>query len=129
MNNPLFDSWHQWQVCMVSGLRKLAWGLFRVFTCLLFGFLSVIRWLWRLLVKGVGCYPAATIFIAVLLIVGVWLFTYTRLKAQLVSAEYERDTISYRLQKFEKMYEEDTDSLIIVRKEMNDTLTFNGDDK
>jgi hypothetical protein len=53
----------------------------------------------------------------------VWLFTYVNGKAKLVNAENERDTMAYRLQQFEQMYDESVDSIIIVRKFENDSIS------
>lgn len=120
----LFDSWHSWKVCFLSGCKKFAWGGARIVTCILLGVLSILRWLWRLLIKAVGNYPTAAIIIALTACIGIWLFTYASSKARLVTAENERDTMAYRLQQYEAMYDGNTDSLIIVRKEKSDTLTF-----
>lgn len=119
----LFDSWHQWKVCFLAGCKEFWWGLARIISCLILGILSVIRWLWQLLVKAVSFYPVASIVISVIICSLVWLFTYANGKAKLVNAENERDTMAYRLQQFEQMYDESVDSIIIVRKFENDSIS------
>ena len=120
----LFDSWHQWKVCFLAGCKEFWWGFARIISCLILGVLSIIRWLWQLLLKAISLYPAAAVIVMVILCACIWLFTYVNGKAKLVSAENERDTMAYRLQKFEKMYDGNTDSLIIVRKPTSDTISF-----
>lgn len=97
MKSVMFDSLHQWKVCFLSGCKKFAWGLFRIVACLVFGFASVIRWLWRVLIRWVGNYPAAAVIIALAAILAVWVATYAGGKAKLVSAEYCRDSLRYEL--------------------------------
>lgn len=120
----LFESWHQWKVCFLAGCKEFWWGFARIISCLILGILSIIRWLWQLLVKAVSLYPVAAIIIAGILCSLIWLFTYADGKAKLVNAENERDTMAYRLQQFEQMYDGNTDSVIIVRNDSQDTLSF-----
>lgn len=97
MKSLLFESWHQWQVCFVSGCKKAGWGLLRIVTCIIFGLVSVIRWLWRRLIKGVGSYPALAVIVACGAFLAVWLLTYANGKAKLVTAEHTRDSLVYEL--------------------------------
>ena len=120
----LFESWHQWRVCFLAGCTEFWWGFARIISCIILGVLSIIRWLWQLLVKAVSLYPVAAIVTSIILCSLIWLFTYADGKAKLVSAENERDTMAYRLQQFEQMYDGNTDSVIIVRNDSQDTLSF-----
>jgi len=120
----MFDSLRQWWICFFSGCKSVGWGIWRILTALFFGFLSLLRWLWRLLVKAVGSHPSAAIIVAVAVFVFIWVFTYAGLKSRIASAEFQRDSASYRASRLEEIYGSDTDSLIIVKKFRNDTLVF-----
>lgn len=123
MDKFLFSDWHQFKVCFLAGCEKFMWGLYRIVTALFFGFLSLTRYLWRRLVKAVVKYPKSTIFIFVVTFSIALGYTYTHMKARLASAEFHRDSIAYKLSRFEAMYDNDTDSVIIVRKTTsNDTI-------
>ena len=124
IKNILFDDLHQWKVCFMAGCKEFWWGFARIISCLILGILSIIRWLWRLLVKAVSLYPVAAIVISLMACFFIWLFTYANYKAKLVSAQNERDTMSYRLQQFEQMYDGNTDSIIMIRKQKPDTISF-----
>lgn len=97
MKSLLFESWHQWQVCFLSGCKKAGWGLLRIVTCIIFGLISVIRWLWRLLIKAVGSYPTAAVIVGCGAFLAVFLLTYANNKARLTTAEHERDSLAYEL--------------------------------
>lgn len=123
MDKFLFSDWHQFKVCFLAGCEKLCWGLYRIVTALFFGLLSLIRYLWRLLVKAVAKFPKSTIFVVVVTFALVWGYTYTHMKARLAAAEFGRDSMAYKLSRFEAMYDNDTDSVIVVRKtNKNDTI-------
>lgn len=123
MDKFLFSDWHQFKVCFLSGCKSFLWGLYRIVSALFFGLMSLTRYLWRRLVKAVAKYPKSTIFIVVVTFALVWGYTYTRMKARLTAAEFGRDSIAYKLSRFEAMYDNDTDSVIIVRKTTsNDTI-------
>ena len=115
MKNYLFDDWHQWKVVFLSGCREFGWGFKRIVTSIFFGTLSVIRLLWRLLVRFVGKNPTAAIVIFFTLCFLVWMFTYATGKAKLVSIEHSRDSLSYELLKH--THEKDSGAI----------LSFDGD--
>lgn len=123
MDKFLFSDWHQFKVCFLAGCEKFGWGLYRIVTALFFGLLSLIRYLWRLLVKAVAKFPKSTIFVVVVTFALVWGYTYTHMKARLAAAEFGRDSMAYKLSRFEAMYDNETDSVIVVRKNKpNDTI-------
>lgn len=121
--NLFFDSKIQFFLCIKNGAREFSCGLGRLLCGLIFGLMSLTRYLWRRLVKAVAKYPKSTIFIVVVTFALVWGYTYTHMKARLTAAEFGRDSIAYKLSRFEAMYDNDTDSVIIVRKTTsNDTI-------
>lgn len=104
MKELLFDSWHQWKVCFLSGCKKAAWGIGRIITCLLLGVLSVIRWLWRLLVGFVRREPAISVGAFVVMACLVWVVTFVSMRARAVGAEQQRDSISYEYSQFKESH-------------------------
>ena len=110
MSNLLFDSWHQWKVCFCEGCKKMVRGLLRIITCVIFGFLSVVRWLWQLFIAFVKKNTAIAIggFLVVILL--TWLLTFIQMRVQVVGTEHQRDSLSYELSKFTQMYEDSTRS-------------------
>ena len=128
MEKYLFDDWHQFKTCFLAGCEKFIWGFCRIITATILGLLSLIRYLWRLLIESVTKYPKSTIIVGLMAILLVYGYTYTRMKAKLVAAEFNRDSISYRLSKYEAMYETDTDSVIVIKhNSKNDTIPVNYD--
>ena len=121
MKSLLFESWHQWQVCFVSGCKKSGWGLMRIVTCIIFGVFSVIRWLWRCLIRGVGSYPAVAVIVACAAVMAVWMFTYANGKARLVTVEHTRDSLSYKLHQYTSLSE--TAEKVVIGE---DTITMFG---
>lgn len=97
MEKLLFDSLKQWKICFWAGCKNAGWGVCRITTALLFGIFSVIRWLWRRLIKGVGSYPTVAVIVACGAFLAVWLLTYANNKARLVTTEHERDSLAYEL--------------------------------
>ena len=117
MKNCLFDSFHQWKVCFLSGCRKAGWGIWRIATCIVFGIVSLCKYLFEKLAAAVSRYPksAIVIFAVITFIISMLIFVSGRMK--LKTAEYQRDSIGYCLDKYLQAY--DTESAIIVG---NDTI-------
>lgn len=123
MEKYLFTSWHQFKTCFLAGCEKFVWGICRIVTALFLGVFSLIRAFWQYWIKSVAQKPKTTIVTELLAIFLTFGLTYSKMKTKLVSAEFHRDSISYRLSKFEAMYDNDTDSVIVVRKAAkNDTI-------
>ncbi len=117
----LFDSWHQWKVCFLSGCSKFLWGLLRIITCVILGILSIIRYLWRLFVAFVRRNPIIAIGGFVAVIIFTWLLTFVQMRSRAVGAEHQRDSLSYELSKFTQMY--DSATYVIT----NDTTYYDND--
>ena len=105
MDKIMFDSFLQWRICMGAHLKRFTYSLIRLILFSVGGILSLIRWLWRLLVKAVGNYPTVTIVVALGACIIIFLGTYTSGRAKLVTAEFQRDSLSYELSKFTQAYE------------------------
>lgn len=100
----LFDSFEQWKVCMLSGLRRFWWGLCRILTCLFFGFLSFLRWVWRLSVRAVAKYPNIALGGFIVLLVAVWLLTFVSMRTRAVGAEDALDSLSWEYSQFKEIH-------------------------
>lgn len=119
MKNLLYDDLKQWRVCMKAGLREFSWGLWTITKGIVFGFLSVLRWVGRLIEAFCRRESIAAAIIATLIVVLVfgWTTTYLTTKTRLTTAEYERDSIAYTLDKYMQAY----DSVVID----GDTVKYN----
>lgn len=113
----LFDSWHQWKVCFLSGCSKFAWGLARIVSCIILGVASIICWLWQLLLRAVSRYPVPFVCAAAAACFAAWCLTYVSMKGQVAAAQDNRDSMAYKLRQYTTMYDGDTDSLIVIRKD------------
>lgn len=97
MENLMFDSFRQWTVCMGAALKSAMWGGTRIAVFTATGLLSLLRALWRRCISFVGNYPTAATIAACGIILAVWVITFTDGRAKLVTAEHERDSLSYQL--------------------------------
>ena len=95
----MFDSWTEFREQALTNARYFAITGTNLILAIVFGFLSLIRWLWRVLVRAVGNYPAAAVVAACALIIGVWTITFVQSRSRIVCAEYQRDSLSYELAK------------------------------
>lgn len=120
MNYLLFDDFHQWLTCLLAGVRKFCWGIFRIVTCLIGAVLSLLRALWRRMVRFTGKYPNIVLGAAIVVVALVWVLTFTSMRAKVVGTEHQRDSLSYELSKFTQMYDK-ADEKVIVE---DDTISY-----
>lgn len=102
MNRLLFETWHQWKVCMWSGVCKMSWGFMRILACIVLGIISVFWWIVRQIEAFCKREFIASLIIGVLfvLLVAGWLTTFMSERAHRVNAEMQRDSISYELSRY-----------------------------
>ncbi len=117
MKNLLFDSFHQWKVCFLSGCKKMSWGFIRIVSCLILGVLSVIRWIWRCVVSFISREPVVSLIAFIVILIATWLMTFTSMRMRVVGTEHQRDSISYELSKFTQAYGNDS-----ILAEPNDSV-------
>lgn len=120
MNYLLFDDFHQWLTCLLAGVRKFCWGIFRIVTCLIGAVLSLLRALWRRMVRFTGNYPNIVLGAAIVVAVLVWVLTFTSMRAKVVGAEHQRDSLSYELSKFTQKYDKAYEKVIVE----DDTISY-----
>jgi len=120
MNYLLFDDFHQWLTCLLAGVRKFCWGIFRIVTCLIGAVLSLLRALWCRMVRFTGSYPNIVLGAAIVVVALVWVLTFASMRARVVGAEHQRDSLSYELSKFTQMYDK-ADEKVIVE---DDTISY-----
>lgn len=120
MNYLLFDDFHQWLTCLLAGVRKFCWGIFRIVTCLIGAVLSLLMALWRRMVRFTGNYPNIVLGAAIVVVALVWVLTFASMRARVVGAEHQRDSLSYELSKFTQMYDK-ADEKVIVE---DDTISY-----
>lgn len=112
MKNCLFDSFHQWKVCFLSGCRKAGWGIWRIATCIVFGIVSLCKYLFDRLAEEVSNYPKSAIVVFVVVTSVTYTLTFVSGRIKLKTAEYQRDSIGYCLDKYMQAY--DTTSTIVI---------------
>ena len=100
----LFQSWHQWKVCMMSGIKKFSWGFMRIITCIILGIISIFAWLWRCACRFVGKYPNIALGGFIVIAVVVWLMTFVSMRVRAVGAEHQRDSIAWQYQDFKNRH-------------------------
>jgi uncharacterized membrane protein len=120
----IFVNVKEWWLYVKSAAIHLAKGIARIVYAVVIGVVSVIVWLWRLLVGWVCKYPTSAISTALVVFLTVITVLYASYRARIVTTEHELDSVKLRMEKWERMYDGNTDSLIVVRKDINDTLTF-----
>ena len=102
---------------MGAAVGKFLWGLARMLLYVVTGVASVARWLWRKLVMLVSGYPEMAIVVAFAVFAFVWVLTFASVRARLATAEYQRDSLSYKLHQM--MHIEDKGEEVVTG---NDTL-------
>ena len=100
----LFDDFHQWLTCLMTGIKKFLWGLVRIFTCLIGAVLSLLRALWRKMVRFVGMYPNIALGGGLVLMAIVWVLTFAPMRAKTVGSEHQRDSLFYELSKYTELF-------------------------
>ena len=104
MKDLIFQSWHQWKVCFVSGVKKFSWGLMRVITCILLGIVSVFVWLWKSACKWVGRYPNIALGGFIVVACLIFLLMYAQNRAKTLGLEAQRDSIAWQYQNFKESH-------------------------
>ena len=117
--NIIFENWHQWKVCFLSGIRKASWGIWRIVTCILYGILSVLYFVFRQICAFCRRESIAAAIIGVVFFVMSvgWISTFMDGRVKVRNAEYQRDSMSIKLDKYLQAYE--SSATIIID---NDTI-------
>lgn len=117
--NLLFDNFHQWKVCFLSGCRKAGWGLWRIFTCIILGIVSLFVFCGKQIEAFCRRETTAAVIIGVLIVALSfgWISTFMSGRTMLRTAEYERDSIGHKLDKYLQAF--DSTSTIVID---NDTI-------
>lgn len=89
---------------MTSGIKKFCWGGWRIVTCILLGILSILVWLWRCACRWIGRHPDIALGGFVVIAAAVWLLTFVTMRHRAVSAEDQRDHVTYEYQHFREQH-------------------------
>ena len=117
-----FDSLPEWWGYLCKALRCFARSVFKLVYSFVGGVASILYYLFKVIAAFCKREFVASLIVGVI-IVGMsvgWISTYTSSKVAMKTAEFQRDSIGYKLDKMLNAYE--GASLIIVD---NDTL-YNG---
>ena len=111
----LFNTWHQWKVCMWLGICKMSCGFMRILTCIVLGIISVFWWIVRQIEAFCKRETVAAVIIGLvfILLCVFWVFTFVNERSARVKAEHQRDSISYNLSKFTQAYDDSMESYIV----------------
>ena len=100
----LFDSWHQWKVCVLAGVKNFGWGMYRIVTCIILGACSLVRAAWNVAVGFVGRHPNISLGVFVVVTSAVWLLMFAQIKATKVGLEAQRDSVAYEFSHFKESH-------------------------
>ena len=100
MRKWLFETWKSWKVCFLSGVKNFLWGLARIVTCIIFGIISLLVWLWNCACRWVGRHPNVALGGFIVVAVVVWVLTFVSMRTRAVGAELQRDSIAWKYQEF-----------------------------
>lgn len=99
---------------MKAGLERFAWGLWRMITGIFFGIISILVYCGKQIEAFCKREPIASLIIAVV-VIGLsagWIVTSVNGSVKLRTAEYQRDSIGYTLDKYLQAY--DSTDIIVV---------------
>lgn len=107
MKKYLFNDWHEWSVCMQAALSRLWWGFHKIVTNTLFGIISLFICLGKKIEAFCKRETIAAFLIAatiIILSVG-WMVTFMNYRVQNKTLEYQRDSVSIRLDRVMRIYD------------------------
>ena len=93
----MFDSWAEFRDEALTNVRGFIISMADFALAIVFGLLSLFRWLWCVIVRAVGNYPTAAVIVACALNLGTWAVTFAQCRSRMVCAEHQRDSLSYEL--------------------------------
>ena len=107
MSKFLFNGWHEWKVCMAAAISHLWWGLSKVITNTLFGIISLFIFFGKKV--EAFCRREALAAFCIFLMIGIisigWLVTYMNYRVQNRTLEYQRDSVTIRLDRIMRTYD------------------------
>lgn len=107
MNKYLFNDLHQWKVCMAAALSHLWWGLHKIITNTIFGLVSLFLYIGNIIEDFCKRETKAAFTIGTILtfLIFGWLGSYVKSAGQIKSLEYQRDSVSIRLDRVMRTYD------------------------
>lgn len=111
----MFDNVRQWRICIGSGVRETLRGLWRIVSCLLFGFLSVFWWIGREIKAFCKREFVAAVIVGLISLMGLigWVGTFVHERAARATAEMQRDSLSYRLKQYTDIGAEPITTIVV----------------
>ena len=107
MKKYLFSDWHEWKVCMIAALSHLWWGFRKIITNVLFGIISVLIFVGKKIESFCKRETLAAFLIGIviaILSIG-WLSTFMNYSVRNKTLEYQRDSVSIRLDRVMQIYD------------------------
>lgn len=104
MSNKIFMSWQSWKVCFVAGVKNMFWGIMRIITAILWGFVSLLVYLWKQCCCFVRSFPDIALGMFIVISFLAWLITFVYMRSRTVTAENQRDSIAWQYHNFKEKH-------------------------
>ena len=98
----IFETFEQWYTYLWKAVKTFVMGFVKIIYSIVVGIVSVIVWVGKLIEAFCRREPIAALIVGllmVLLILG-WVTTFVKGRAETKTAEYQRDSIGYVLDKY-----------------------------
>ena len=107
MSKFLFNSWHEWKVCMAAAVSNFWWGLRKIIVNTLFGIISLFIFFGKKVEAFCKREALAAFLIGLMVVILAigWMVTYMNFRVQNKTLEYQRDSVSIRLDRVMQTYE------------------------
>ena len=107
MSKFLFNGWHEWKVCMAAAFSHLWWGLSKIIVNTLFGIISLFIFFGKKVEAFCRREALAAFLIGLIVIILAigWMATYMNFRVQNRTLEYQRDSVSIRLDRVMRTYD------------------------
>ena len=100
----IFGSFSEWLKYLWSAAKKFGKGFARIVFALVFGVCSIFVHVWRAMVRFVGKYPAISLASFFCIVIIVYVLTFVKMRHRAVSAEDQRNLISWQFKEFKKQH-------------------------
>ena len=107
MSKFLFNGWHEWKVCMAAAVSNFWWGLRKIIVNTLFGIISLFIFFGKKVEAFCRREALAAFLIGLIVIILAigWMATYMNFRVQNRTLEYQRDSVSIRLDRVMRTYD------------------------
>lgn len=116
MKRFIFQNWKDWRDFCEKSFVTLAKGLARVVITIVFGIISLLIAAYKVVAKFVRNNAVLSLSVLCFVVIIGWLASYIGMQAEIKTAEYKRDSLSYQMQRVQDALEGDTIIVSGIRK-------------